>query len=138
MYTPILTRCIVCPKCQTKTMRASVSPTLGKEYFDDKCRQYFGIDELVNHWGYDAGDFGNSVPLRLLPPYEGRIPDFTPVILEDLLQWWDQDTVSIIDEPEWEDLEQRLRDYEIVERMFLGIPEWSIEDYSVDTGATHV
>src|SRR5689334_7745992 len=57
MYAPILTRCIVCPKCQTKTMRVSVAPTLGKEYFDDKCRQYFGIDELVNNWGYDLGDF---------------------------------------------------------------------------------
>jgi hypothetical protein len=148
MYTPILTRTIVCPRCGNKTMRKSVGKSPMGEYFDDTCHSYFTIEELVNEWNYDLGDFGdvgNHKDRVMLEVFSKGFVETQKwlqgreVILD--VEKWEAltypDAVSVVDEPEWEDLEQRLRDYEIVERMFLGIPEWSMEDYSVDTGAIH-
>ena len=58
---PILDRTIECPVCRTKTMRLSHRPVVGKEYFDDRCHTYFGVDELVNKFGYDLGDFYDGI-----------------------------------------------------------------------------
>lgn len=135
-----LDKCMICPKCQTKTMRKSISKGHG-EYFDDKCHEYFTIEELVNQWNYDLGDFGgtdattfykiaklkkysmyypilileqNSVPqeYEIIPigffPNEGLFPD----------------TVSPIDEPQFSSKKERDEVYEMVDRMFMAIPEW--------------
>jgi hypothetical protein len=48
-------------------MRLSYGYSVGREYFDDKCHEYFGVDELVNQFGYDLGDFyvGNRTEIPL-------------------------------------------------------------------------
>ena len=45
-----------CPKCNKKMMGKAIPQTFGKEYFAHCCHEYFGVNELVNQWGYDAAD----------------------------------------------------------------------------------
>ena len=154
-----LDKCIQCPKCGTRTMRKAVGK--GPEYFDDKCHSYFTIEELVNVWGYDLGDFYGSNKMTeleldtfatLLVMEKDNIPYYpitSPLVkeyVEKRIQlngdkiiattWWDGDSVSAIDEPTFKSPSERLEAYEMVDRMFIGIPEWSMESNEVDTGAT--
>ena len=155
-----LERCIVCPKCGTKTMRKSIPQKFGMEYFDDNCHTYFGVNELVNKWGYDASDlfpyypvlpgyykrnksgvFGNSSAIVLLDYGELEKRVFANLsVHEDKIiatTWFDGDTVSVIDEPTFKSHSERWEAYQMVDRMFIGIPEWSMENNEVDTGALH-
>jgi hypothetical protein len=134
---------IVCPKCGTKTMRKSVGK--GPEYFDDICHSYFTIEELVNVWGYDSGDFIPDLGTEYL---FSNSPHIKPWITIDYTKmeekiiattWFDGiDAVSVIDEPQWKSTKERMEAYYEVTLMQMGIPSWSLEDYSVDTGGTHV
>lgn len=83
-----------CPKCKKQMMKQSLHQEFGKEYFSHCCHEYFGVNELVNQWGYDAGDL---VPNMDIP---------TPT-----------------DEPMWATAYERVDAYKIVQRMFLGLPE---------------
>ena len=109
--TPILERCIVCPKCERKTMRKSLTAKsifgseLGREYFCDQCHLYFGIGELVNHWNYDAGDFGDTMSI------------------DDIL----------IDGEPFKSLKDYDESYEVVDRMFRGIPEFESDGCGNDS-----
>ena len=67
----------------------------------------------------------------------------TPIECEDKIvatTWFDGDSVSsfVMDEPTFKSPSERLEAYEMVDRMILGILEWSMEQNEVDTGAVHV
>jgi hypothetical protein len=150
-----ISECAICPKCNKKFLRTSCGkPVLGKEMYCHYCHEYWGVDELVNEWGYDLGDFGDCFPLDVYDAIErknnfaknnGRHPWMNlPVMKEwdtpeedkawDYLSdrlvstnWVDFDTVSTfqIDEPQFKSVKERDEAYEMVDRMFLDIPEWS-------------
>lgn len=151
-----LERCIICPKCQSKTMRKALGKNPVAEYFDDRCHSYFTIEELVHIWGYDLGDFGDCDLATTAHIYNIVLDKHSAEIeyaeagwaanlqvIEDKIvatTWFDFDSVSsfVVDEPTFKSPSERLEAYEMVDRMFIGIPEWSMEDNSVDTGAQHV
>jgi hypothetical protein len=118
MNTPLKDRQIKCPKCFTIAMRKSVEryPPLGREWFCDHCHLYFGIDELINHWNYDLGDFLFEHPEETIIA----------------TSWFDGDSVSVCDEPVWHSKKARDLAYDEVTEMFLGIPAWENEE--VDNG----
>lgn len=144
---------IICPRCGTKTMRKALGKNPVAEYFDDRCHSYFTVEELVHVWGYDAGDFGDTFPIivhdeimkrdsLLRHPWE-FLPEFTPLVSEQVLNRYmlnNDPRYQISDsyEPEWFSKSERDNDYACVTEMLLDIPAWATEDYSVDTGATHV
>lgn len=154
-----LDKCIVCPKCQSKTMRKSIGQGFG-EYYDDKCHQYFTIEELVNVWGYDFGDFyggiyvgteltsmeKNRATLLLIERnspksvakklFSGGLSEMDYAVAEKLIMA-QPNTVSPSFELEWNSKLERDLDYEEVTAMQLGIPSYALEDWSVDTGAVH-
>jgi hypothetical protein len=119
--TPILERCIQCPKCQKKTMRRSLPQVVGKEWFCDQCHIYMGTEELILQWDYDYGDF-NDVS------YEEIWNINSPIEVEDVLvstNWFDTVSTFQIDEPQFKSAKECDEAYEMVDRMFLDIPEWS-------------
>lgn len=150
MTTPIhLDKCIICPKCQTKTMRKAIPQKFGMEYFDDKCHTYFGVNELVNNWGYDASELFPYYPVTHSVFKRNKLVEMDYAEQEKNLFTlpehsirklnlfsWDYNTVSDLYEGEWRSKLDRDLAYEEVTVMQLGIPSWSMEDYSVDTGAT--
>ena len=105
--------CIECPKCRKPFLKKVGKPTIGKEYYCHNEHIYFGTWELVTQWGLDAGDFYQP---RLLvhgtPPYKIPVPI-------------DLDTAPNSGEPIWANEKERDEAYEVVHRMFLGIPEWN-------------
>lgn len=82
----------------------------GSGYFCIECSRFFDVENLAKFWGWDVGDVYDIRPLPDAPTFE----------------------------PAWKSWWERQDDYTTVDRMFIGIPEWSMEDNSVDTGATHV
>lgn len=105
-----------CPKCEKNFMLKSVPQKFGKEYFCHRCHTYFGVNELVNQWGYDAGD--------LYPYY--------PVTHASYKNWITKEQVKFFGEfsngePNWDTKEERSDAYEMVNRMIMGIPEY--DDY---------
>jgi len=151
-----ISECIKCPKCQKQFMKKSIStvPKLGEEYFCHWCHLYWGVDELVNKWGYDLGEFGDSFPLEVYTAIgkknnfatnNNRHPWMNLPIMKDWdtpeedkaweylsdkiisTNWFDFDSVStfLTDEPVWRTDDQKQEAYEIVTRMFLGIPEYA-------------
>lgn len=141
-----LDRCIRCPKCNTKTMRQSIGHNMvGKEYYDDRCHEYFGITELVKVWGYDVSDFYNEIgddiiwsEVGLIVQIRETVADFAKGVAgEASTMFCEFDTVSPTFEPEWKNEFEREDAYEEVTLMQLGIPWYALEDTSVDTGATH-
>lgn len=122
---------IICPKCQNKTLRKSVGSintwnNVEKEYFCDHCHEYFGIGELVNKWGYDLGDFGDTVSVNYKVYIEYHLSKI-------IVRWWDSDTVSPTYEPDWNSFKERISDYDTVTEMLLGIPAWESND--IDYGS---
>lgn len=109
---------LMCPKCGKKLMGKAHPQRFGKEYYAHCCHQYFGVNELVNQWGYDAGDlygyvdnakkFVNDLTNKYYPPQ--------PFYCE-----FDGG------EPNWKNEQERVDAYQMVSRMFLGIEE--IDDY---------
>lgn len=98
-----------CPKCGKQMMGKAHPQKFGKEYFAHCCHQYFGMAELVHHWGFDAGDlFGNAPSLSIVP-----ISFFSP-------KFYDGET----GEPYWYSIMERDDSYQMVSRMFLDIPEY--------------
>lgn len=107
---------IVCPKCHMKFMKPVNNPKFGKEYFCHKCYTYFGVNELVNQWNYDAAD--------LYPSY--------PVTHADYKGWLGKSYWSISGrhysefdggEPYWYSILERDESYEVVSHMYAGISE---------------
>lgn len=112
---------LMCPKCRKKMMGKAIPQKFGMEYFAHCCHQYFGVNELVNQWNYDAGD--------LFPYY--------PVTHASYKNWIKVAPISFFSpkyyevetgEPYWFSGKERNSAYQMVSRMFLDIPE--IDDYA--------
>jgi hypothetical protein len=138
---PVLDRCIKCPKCQKKTMRKSIPEKFGMEWFCDQCHEYFGTNELVFNWNYDSGDFygkeSETPHILIMERY------FNKILPDNLMFHWidyDDEIIAEVpffpfqDEPFWNSEKERFEAYEMVERMFLDIPEWSMENNDIDYG----
>lgn len=108
-----------CPKCGKAMMKKSVHPVLGREYFSHCCHQYFGVNELVNQWNYDAADLTPTYPVTHAN-YKGWIT--VPPTTETSFY---SEVLSL--EPDWDTLHERVDAYAMVNRMLLGIPE--LDDY---------
>lgn len=102
-----------CPKCGRKMMGKAHPQKWGREYYAHCCHIYFGMTELIHHWGFDAGDlFGNAPSLSIAPT-----SFFSP-------KFYDGET----GEPYWLTEQERNSAYQMVHRMFMGIEE--IDDYA--------
>jgi len=124
---------LVCPKCRTRNLRKAHGRNPIGEMFCDRDRIYFTIWELVNIWGFDAGDFVNNNGVSLLPnkikisSSHGTLVSFSPTTLK-FYPNTRIDTLSMFEgEPLWQSPQEREEAYEMVHRMFLGIPEY--DDY---------
>lgn len=117
---------IRCPKCGKQMMKESNSPKFGMEYFAQCCHLYFGVNELVNQFGYDAADLTPVYPVthanykNWIPkgnyPYRVQVAPisfFSP-------EYYEVET----GEPYWLSGNERNSAYQIVSRMFLDIPEF--------------
>lgn len=109
---------LMCPKCRKKLMGKSHPQRFGKEYYAHCCHQYFGVNELVNQWGYDAGD--------LFPYYPVTHAWYKPAMERPVYNFFH---ITEFDggEPNWVTEQERVDAYQMVSRMFLGIEE--IDDY---------
>lgn len=121
-----VTDCIICPKCQKPFLKSVANSTFGKEYFCHKCKVYFGVNELVNQFGYDAGDLVPSYPVTHAN-YKGWL--YVPMPLAPIRNMVQKYYSEFDDgEPYWDNEFQRVDAYEMVSRMLLGIPEY--DDYA--------
>ena len=102
---------LICPKCSKKMMGKSCQQTFGKEYFAHCCHEYFGVNELVNQWGYDAGDLFSHID---------SVPRSAP-------SWKNWHSEFDTGEPYWANLAEYQDAQAMVTRMIMGIPE--IDDY---------
>lgn len=117
-----------CPKCGRQMMGKSHPQKWGMEYFAHCCHEFFGIDELVSKWGYDAGDLFDPEPWYAEPEWLTRMvqvvetysknPPNTPIVLAHQFPLPDSF------EPEWYSTMERDDAYSMVNRMLLGIPEY--------------
>lgn len=98
----------VCPKCHSDTLKLSEKPRKGFEYFCYTCILYFSSENLVKFWGWDVGDVYDIQPLPDAPTFE----------------------------PMWKSWAERMDNYAVVDRMFIGIPEWDdgCSNMGIDTG----
>lgn len=121
-----ITDAVECPKCRKPFLKESINPTFGKEYFCHFCHEYFGVNELVNVWNYDAGDlcpqypvtFGNYKGwLRGDLPTEGVTLSATTAVQAIYYSEFDGG------EPIWESVEARGNSYEVVSNMYAGLSE---------------
>lgn len=123
--------CIECPKCHKPFLKScGTNAKFGKEYFCHFCHTYFGVNELVDQWNYDAGD--------LYPPYpvtHGNYKNWIPKGNYPYRVWatpikffspkyYEAET----GEPYWATGYERKDAYQMVSRMFLGVEE--VDDYA--------
>ena len=101
-----------CPKCNKKMMGKAIPQTFGKEYFAHCCHEYFGVNELVNQWGYDAADLFTSID---------SVPRSDPT----WKKWYSEFAGG---EPIWSNLAEYQDAQAMITRMLVGIPE--IDDYA--------
>lgn len=105
-----------CPKCSKQFLGKSVHPEFGKEYFCHHCHIYFGVNELVNMWGYDAADLSPVYPVTHAD-YKGWKNNFPIMEPED-------EPIEFVVWDTWEDYVEA---YEMAGRMLMNIPE--MDDY---------
>lgn len=111
---------LMCPKCNKRMMGRSHPQKFGMEYFAHCCHQYFGVNELIHFWGFDAGDlFGDKSSF-----YIGEMEQLVPVHSEIKKVWFCEYPDG---EPYWYSISERDDAYSMVNRMLLGIPEY--DDY---------
>ena len=92
---------IECPKCRRRFLRKAIPQKPGFEFFCDKCHLYFGIKELMIHWGINAR-------IMIMPEQKlSRIP--FPVL------------TPCHGEPVWDSKEDRDTSYQEVSEMLMGI-----------------
>jgi len=111
----MITEYIECPKCNKEKLAYS-HPESILQWTCFHCFTAFSTDELVNRWGLDAGDlFGlnGDVPNILLSPISFLSPKYYEVETG---------------EPYWLSGKERNSAYQMVQRMFLDIPE--LDDYA--------
>ena len=101
-----------CPKCNNKMMGMAIPQTFGKEYFAHCCHEYFGVNELVNQWGYDAADLFHKID---------SVPRSDPT----WKKWYSEFDGG---EPYWNNLAEYQDAQAMITRMLVGIPE--IDDYA--------
>lgn len=113
---------ILCPKCQKQMMGKSHLPALGKEYFAHCCHVYFGLVELVEVYGYDAGDLNGGYVLDAKKYVNGLVNKFYPKLASypPIISNSEFDS----GEPLWATGYERVDAYQMVARMFSGIQEW--------------
>lgn len=105
-------KCIVCPKCNNKTLCILDSPRCGLECFCDFCSLYFGWAELKEHWNIDIGDFYDIVPCQ--HNYIKTFPPFVPDIFVqytfcvDCGKRWNRN-IDMVSEPEFENFDEFLK-----------------------------
>lgn len=111
-----VTDCITCPKCQKPFLKGVANATFGKEYFCHKCHVYFGVNELVNQFGYDAAD--------LFPAYPVTHANYKGWIVKS---YWAVSMTNYSEfdggEPLWASMAERDEAYEVVVNMYAGIGE---------------
>lgn len=113
-----------CPKCRKQFLKKSSShtPEFGKEYFCHNCHEYFGILELVYHWGYDVADL-----------YSDEWVEVPKMFI--VFEAWKSNTVSDLYEGDWYSARQRNESYEVVNEMLQGVDAWDnyddYEDYDI-------
>lgn len=110
--------CIECPKCHNPFLKSyGTNAKFGKEYFCHFCHTYFGVNELVNQWNYDAGDLFDTSPWWMEPD-----------LATCLYATHGQFSGYPEGEPYWATGYERKDAYQMVSRMFLDIPEF--DDYA--------
>ena len=147
-----VTDCIECPKCHKPFLKScGTNSQFGKEYFCHFCHEYFGVNELVNQWNYDAGDLYPPYPVTH-GNYKNWIPKGNHPMIVDIdyvqekvdISWVGLCTTYPADgrvehtknihsefdngEPYWATGYERKDAYQMVSRMLLGISE--IDDYT--------
>lgn len=113
---------LICPKCMTRNLRKAHGRNPIAEFFCDKDHLYFSIWELVNIWGYDAGDFVNKKGIYILTQSENQnFFDYLHIQVTPRV-----DTLDMFEgEPIWSSEKERDEAYAMVHRMFLDIPEYN-------------
>ncbi len=104
-----------CPKCGKHMLKESTFPKFGMEYYAHCCHTYFGVNELVNQFGYDAADLSPAYPVTHAQ-YKGW----------QYISFPTQKFYSEFDggEPYWLSGNDRNSAYQMVSRMLLDIPEF--------------
>ena len=124
---------IKCPKCGKQMMGKAHPQKFGKEYFAHCCHQYFGVNELVNQWNYDAADLTPIYPVTHAN-YKVWIPKGSYPYMVDVEKYPNKSMWNVArsefdgGEPIWETLTEYADAQKMVGRMFLGIPE--LDDYT--------
>lgn len=121
-----------CPKCRKQFLKKSSShtPEFGKEYFCHNCHEYFGILELVHHWGYDVADL-YSDEWKKAPHFIGTssmMEYYSTISKISNYRDWKSNTVSDLYEGDWYSARQRNDGYEVVNEMLQGVDAWN--DYT--------
>lgn len=131
---------IQCPKCNKPFLKKVDNPNFGKEYFCHFCHIYFGTNELVNQFGYDAGDL---CPYPVThAQYKGWVKKNRTVVVGDLTYCVNGDTYySEFDEgePYWNSITERDEAYEVVANMYADISEmeaFELRKNNLDNGYT--
>ena len=132
-----VTDCIECPKCHKPFLKScGTNSQFGKEYFCHFCHEYFGVNELVNQWNYDAGDLYPPYPVTH-GNYKNWIPkgNYTYRVEVTPIEFFSPTYYEVeTGEPYWTTENERKDSYQMVTRMLLDIPEF--DDYA-DMLATH-
>lgn len=126
--------CIECPKCHKRFLKScGTNAKFGKEYFCHFCHTYFGVNELVNQWDYDAGDLSPAYPVTHAD-YKSWIPRGCYPYTVDVEKFpnksmWNTAQSEFDDgEPMWDSWDEYVDAQMVVSRMFLGVEE--VDDYA--------
>ena len=113
---------LMCTKWNKRMMGKSHPQKFGKEYFAHCCHNYFGVNELVNQWNYDAGDLFDPTPWYVEPEWLTRMIQVVDAYTEKVFPLPDTFEMG------WSTKYERNLAYQMVQRMFLDIPEY--DDYA--------
>jgi hypothetical protein len=107
----------------------------GREYFCDQCHIYLGVQELIDNWNYDAADlFDTESDKRIFSAGRcstNKVP--YPIVFDKTFYETleirkvvpvEENLIFNKDEPMWWTNKERQDAYEMVDRMFTGVPEW--------------
>lgn len=103
---------MISPCCGKRFLGTSYFPKKGAK-FCHRCHVFFTMDELMNFWGFDIGDFFDA------PPHTNVQPPRTRFVGK---------------EPVWESKQERDTSYQVVNRMWVNEPKWKYTRESLNLG----